>query len=183
MSRFTDMLVRDSGKHFLSVSAFAEPASFVPAEQGGDGAGFACTVAVGDDAGSPQDRRSAGLRLDVHQPVFAASIAELRAGKIPNDGDAMAQSTLAGVMGRMSAYTGKEVTWEMALNSKLDTMPKNLAWDMKLDVPPPAMPDARCGSARSRAARCGRTARSGSAGWRGGTGRRWHCGCVPASRA
>ncbi len=80
MSRFTDMLVRDSGKHFLSVSAFAEPASFVPAEQGGDGAGFACTVAVGDDAGSPQDRRSAGLRLDVHQPVFAASIAELRAG-------------------------------------------------------------------------------------------------------
>ena len=36
----------------------------------------------------------------------------------------------------MSAYTGKEVTWEMALNSKLDTMPKNLAWDMKLDVPP-----------------------------------------------
>jgi hypothetical protein len=39
----------------------------------------------------------------------------------------------------MSAYTGKEVTWQQALDSKLDTMPKNLAWDMKLDVPPPAV--------------------------------------------
>ena len=62
--------------------------------------------------------------------------ADLRAGKIPNDGDRMAQSTLMGIMGRMSAYTGKEVTWEMALNSKLDTMPKDLAWDMKLPVGP-----------------------------------------------
>jgi len=40
----------------------------------------------------------------------------------------------------VAACTGKEVTWEMALNSKLDTMPKNLAWDMKLDVPPPSEP-------------------------------------------
>jgi len=51
----------------------------------------------------------------------------------------MAQSTLMGIMGRMSAYTGKEVTWQQALDSKLDTMPKNLAWDMKLAVSPPAV--------------------------------------------
>ena len=30
-------------------------------------------------------------------------------------------------MGRMSAYTGKEVTWEQAMDSKLDLMPKQLA--------------------------------------------------------
>ena len=42
-----------------------------------------------------------------------------------------------GIMGRMAAYTGKELTWEKTLASKLDTMPKNLSWDMKLDVPPP----------------------------------------------
>ncbi len=29
-------------------------------------------------------------------------------------------------MGRMSAYTGKAVTWEQALNSKLDTFPQHL---------------------------------------------------------
>ncbi|MBI5774526.1 MAG: Gfo/Idh/MocA family oxidoreductase [Verrucomicrobia bacterium] len=84
--------------------------------------------------------RYSGPKLAMHQVEHDELFAELRAGKIPNDGDAMAQSTLAGIMGRMSAYTGKEVTWEAALNSKLDTMPKNLAWDMKLDVPPPSEP-------------------------------------------
>ena len=40
----------------------------------------------------------------------------------------VAESTLTAIMGRMSAYTGKAVTWEQALNSKLDTFPKHLAW-------------------------------------------------------
>jgi predicted dehydrogenase len=81
-----------------------------------------------------------GPKLAMHQVEHDELFAELRAGKIPNDGDAMCQSTLAGIMGRMSAYTGKEVTWEQALASTLDTMPKDLKWDMKLAVPPPAEP-------------------------------------------
>jgi len=40
-----------------------------------------------------------------------------------------AYSTLTAIMGRMATYSGKEVTWEQALNSDLDTMPKTLAWD------------------------------------------------------
>ena len=36
----------------------------------------------------------------------------------------MAESTLTAIMGRMSAYTGKAVTWEQALNSKLDLTPQ-----------------------------------------------------------
>jgi predicted dehydrogenase len=36
----------------------------------------------------------------------------------------VAESTLTAIMGRESAYTGKEVTWEKALNSKRDTFPK-----------------------------------------------------------
>ncbi len=43
-------------------------------------------------------------------------------------------------MARMSAYTGKEITWDMALNSKEDTYPKNLQWDSKIPVPPVALP-------------------------------------------
>ena len=84
--------------------------------------------------------RYAGPKAVSHQIEHDELFAEFRAGKIPNDGDRMAKSTLMGIMGRMSAYTGKEVTWDMALNSKLDTMPKNLAWDMKLPVPPAAVP-------------------------------------------
>jgi hypothetical protein len=31
-------------------------------------------------------------------------------------------------MGRMAAYTGKVITWEMALNSKEDLSPAQYAW-------------------------------------------------------
>jgi len=83
--------------------------------------------------------RYQGPTVASHQIEHDELFADIRAGKIPNDGDRMAQSTLMGIMGRMSAYTGKEVTWQQALDSKLETMPKNLAWDMKLEVPPPAV--------------------------------------------
>jgi predicted dehydrogenase len=49
----------------------------------------------------------------------------------------VAQSTLVAIMGRMSAYTGKAVSWEKALNSKLDTFPAHLAWG---PMPEPAVP-------------------------------------------
>jgi predicted dehydrogenase len=81
-----------------------------------------------------QPWRYEGPKFASHQVEHDTLFAALRAGTIPNDGDRMAQSTLMGIMGRMSAYTGKEVTWEKALASKLDTMPKNLSWDMKLPV-------------------------------------------------
>lgn len=79
--------------------------------------------------------KSRGSHQIEHDELFA----DLRARRIPNDGDRMAQSTLAGIMGRMSAYTGKEVTWDFALKSKLDTMPKDLRWDMTLPVGQPAV--------------------------------------------
>ena len=45
-------------------------------------------------------------------------------------------------MGRMSAYTGKAVTWEQALNSKLDTFPKNARAAARCPTPPVAVPGA-----------------------------------------
>lgn len=78
--------------------------------------------------------RYEGPKLASHQVEHNELFADLRSGKIPNDGDRMAQSTLMGIMSRMSAYSGKEVSWEKALASKLDTMPKDLSWDMKLPV-------------------------------------------------
>ncbi len=53
----------------------------------------------------------------------------VRENKAHNDAHYTAEATLTGIMGRMACYTGKEVTWEMALNSKVDTMPKELTWD------------------------------------------------------
>jgi predicted dehydrogenase len=52
----------------------------------------------------------------------------------------VAESTLTAIMGRMSAYTGKAVTWEIALNSKLDTFPQNLALGNSMAEPPVPKP-------------------------------------------
>jgi predicted dehydrogenase len=50
--------------------------------------------------------------------------ASILAGKPLNEARRIAESTLTAIMGRLSAYTGQAVTWEQALNSKLDLAPK-----------------------------------------------------------
>src|SRR5262249_39762818 len=67
-------------------------------------------------------------------------IQSIRAGKPINELKNVAESSLTAVMGRMSAYTGKSVTWDQALNSKEDTFPAKLDWNMQLSVPPVAQP-------------------------------------------
>jgi len=52
----------------------------------------------------------------------------------------MAHSTLMGIMGRMAAYTGQEVTWEQAMNSNEKLVPDPIDWKMKLDIAPMPMP-------------------------------------------
>ena len=49
------------------------------------------------------------------------------------------ESTLTAIMGRMSAYTGREVTWEQALNSQEDLTPEKFEFG-PLPMPPVAMP-------------------------------------------
>ena len=73
--------------------------------------------------------------LEVVQSVHDELFADLRAGRIPNDGDRMAKSTLMGILGRMSAYTGKQITWDEAWNSEQVLMPQTpMTWETK----PPA---------------------------------------------
>jgi len=67
-------------------------------------------------------------------------IASLRAGEPLNEGRQIAESTLTAIMGRMSAYTGQEVTWEWALNeSQLDLSPPKYEMG-DLPVPEVAIP-------------------------------------------
>jgi len=55
-----------------------------------------------------------------------------------NEGRQVGESTLAAIMGRMAGYTGKEITWEQALNSEESLLPK-LEFG-PCEVPPVAMP-------------------------------------------
>jgi predicted dehydrogenase len=79
-------------------------------------------------------------RIDMYQREHNELFASIRHGQPINDGPWMAQSTLMGLMGRMAAYTGQEVSWEQAMQSQEKLVPEQLDWKMKLDIAPMAMP-------------------------------------------
>jgi len=67
-------------------------------------------------------------------------IASIRAGKPLNEGRNVAYSTMAAIMGRMSAYTGRALSWDWAMKaSKLDLTPPKYEWG-DLPVEPVASP-------------------------------------------
>jgi predicted dehydrogenase len=69
-----------------------------------------------------------GKQNDMYQTEHDELFASIRAGAPIQQGEQMAYSTLAGIMGRMSAYTGQRVTWEMALNSQERLLPEDDEW-------------------------------------------------------
>jgi len=81
-----------------------------------------------------------GVQDNGYQTEHDEMYASIRRGQPTNTGDRFPKSTLMAIMARMSAYTGKEVSWEQALNSKEDLFPKNLTWETPLPVAPVAMP-------------------------------------------
>jgi len=67
-------------------------------------------------------------------------IASIRKGKPLNEGKRVAESTMTAIMGRMAAYTGRELSYKYALGSKLDLTPKRgFKWG-KNPVDPVAIP-------------------------------------------
>jgi predicted dehydrogenase len=85
-------------------------------------------------------RETARGSTDPYVQEHTDLIESVRSGKPLNELKQVAESTLTAILGRMSAYSGKEVSWEQALNTKEDLMPKNLAWDMSLPEPQVAIP-------------------------------------------
>jgi predicted dehydrogenase len=77
---------------------------------------------------------------DPYQQEHTDLVESIRAAQPINELRNVAESTLTAIMGRMSAYTGKAITWEQALNSQEELMPAHLEWDMSLPVPPVAVP-------------------------------------------
>jgi len=69
-----------------------------------------------------------GKELNPYVQEQADLIASIRAGKPLNEGRRIAESTMCAIMGRMSAYTGRAISWDWAMNSsKLDLTPKSYA--------------------------------------------------------
>lgn len=62
-------------------------------------------------------------------------VAAIRTGNVINDAEAQVNSTLTTIIGRMSAYTGKDVTWEEVMNSDLYLGPKTYAFGPVPGIP------------------------------------------------
>ena len=86
------------------------------------------------------DWRYSGPRPDMYQVEHDELFASIRSAQPINDGVRMTHTTLAALMGRMAAYTGQEITWDMALNSQESIAPAIIAWDAPAPVAPMAMP-------------------------------------------
>lgn len=79
--------------------------------------------------------RGDNMYQNEHDEFFAS----IRKNAPINNGNYMAKSTMMAIMGRMAAYTGQEVTWEQAMNSKEVLGPDKYEWG-SLPTPQVAMP-------------------------------------------
>ena len=66
-------------------------------------------------------------------------IGSIRAGTPVNHQDTMIDSTYMAVMGQISVYTGKPVTWEQMMAADFEFEPK--VEEVTLRMEPPTLPD------------------------------------------
>ncbi|MEZ6052761.1 MAG: Gfo/Idh/MocA family oxidoreductase [Planctomycetaceae bacterium] len=85
--------------------------------------------------------RFKGDNNDMYQTEHNEMFASIRAGAPINDGARMMTSTIAAIMGREAAYTGKQLTWEQAMSSEQMLIPSDLHdWSTTVDVRPTPRP-------------------------------------------
>lgn len=88
--------------------------------------------------------RYRGSKNNMYQTEHDEMHAALKSGTPLNTVASAAHSSLLAIMGRMAAYTGAVVTWDMALNSKENLAPTAYAFDQD----PPRRPVPRPGITR-----------------------------------
>jgi predicted dehydrogenase len=90
-----------------------------------------------------EGQEKAEIAWDKNDPCVrqhADQIEAIRRNQRLNEGRRVAESTLTSIMGRMSAYTGRALKWDWALNaSKLDLTPPAYQFGA-LPMPPVAVP-------------------------------------------
>ncbi|MBM3749298.1 MAG: gfo/Idh/MocA family oxidoreductase, partial [Acidobacteria bacterium] len=64
----------------------------------------------------------------------------LGTGPYINEAMAVAETTMTCIMGRESAYSGLEITWEMIMNSKQDLSPANYDYTARMEAGPLPVP-------------------------------------------
>jgi predicted dehydrogenase len=81
-----------------------------------------------------------GPRPNPYEVEQKALIESVRKGEPLNSGHYMVNSTMIGVMGQMTCYSGKSITWDEAYKSNLEYGPG--PEESSFETPPPSVPDA-----------------------------------------
>ncbi len=84
--------------------------------------------------------RFSGPRNDPYADEQKALIESVRSGKPINSGYHMAKSTMVTIMGQITCYTGKAITWDEVNKSSLQFGPA--PEDSSFQTKPPCLPDA-----------------------------------------
>ncbi len=79
-----------------------------------------------------------GRNRDAYQQEHDDLFEAIRSGKPFNEAEWAGISTMTAILGRMCTYSGQQIEWDEALNSKIELLPKAFGWD----APPPVLPDA-----------------------------------------
>src|SRR5437764_14067707 len=75
-----------------------------------------------------------------HQQEHHDLFAEIRAGRLPQEGEAGAKSTMTAIFGRMATYSGQALKWDQCLNSEVVESPVEKYTSFNDE--PPHKPDA-----------------------------------------
>ena len=85
-------------------------------------------------------RAEKGVEQNMYQTCHNEFFANLRAGKIINSCEFMANSTAVGILGREAAHTGQRITWDNLWETSEDQAPDNPPMDGKMPIPAPPVP-------------------------------------------
>lgn len=77
-----------------------------------------------DKNGKPTNRTA----VSAYDQEMICFVDAIRTDKPINEAEQLAYSTLTGIMGRESAYTGQDVTWDEILSSSLRLGPEEYSW-------------------------------------------------------
>jgi predicted dehydrogenase len=82
--------------------------------------------------------RYRGPQPDPYQVEHDDLFASIRSGTPLNEAEFGATSSMTAILGRMCTYSGKEITWDEAINSQIDLAPEEYSFD----ATPKSVPDA-----------------------------------------